>query len=78
MAILPNGRYCDHVSQRKPGAPETFCRRKAHHTIRGKSGGPLDYCNKHISAALKEYPQGLNLPTTTKRGYNHVTFSKHS
>ncbi len=57
MALLNHGRYCDHVSQRKPGARESQCHRPAKHTIRGRSGGYLDYCNKHIEAAIREYPQ---------------------
>ena len=57
MALLPTGRYCDHISQRKPGAPERQCHRRAQHTIKGRSGGNLDYCNKHIEIGLREYPQ---------------------
>ena len=57
MSLLNNGRFCDHTSQRKPGAPEHQCHRQAYHTIHGLSGGELDYCNKHIRHGLKEYPQ---------------------
>ena len=57
MALLNTGRYCDHVSQRKPGSKETFCKRRAYHTINSKFGGTLDYCNKHIERGLREYPQ---------------------
>ena len=57
MALLNDGRFCDHTSQRKPGALEHQCHRKAKQTIKTKHGGTLDYCKKHIDTALKEYPQ---------------------
>ena len=53
MAILKNGKFCDYLSQRRPGAREVLCERPAHHELIGLAGSRLQYCNKHIEVARR-------------------------
>ena len=57
--LLTNGRYCDHVKQRKPGAVEKNCNRRASHTIDTKYG-TLDYCNKCLPAGKNQLLNSAN------------------